>query len=53
LSTFSNYDGAIVGAHNVLVTVDDTNPAKCKRIKTLTLDVKSSGNDFTIEMDAK
>jgi hypothetical protein len=53
LSTFSNYDGALVGNHAVLVTLDDTNPAKCKREKSLTLEVKSGPNEFTIEMDPK
>ena len=53
LSTFSNFDGALVGTHAVLVTLDDTNPAKCKREKSLTLEVKSGSNEFTIEMDPK
>jgi hypothetical protein len=53
LSTFKNFDGALVGSHNVHVVLDDTNPAKCKRMKDLTLDVKSGPNEFTIEMDAK
>ena len=53
LSTFKNYDGAIVGTHNVHVSIDDTNPAKCKRIKTQTLEVKPGSNEFTIEMDGK
>lgn len=53
LSTFKNYDGALVGSHNVLVMVDDTNPAKCKRTKNLAVEVKASGNEFTIEMDPK
>src|SRR5262245_11584277 len=53
LSTFRDYDGALVGTHNVLVMVDDTNPAKCKRTKNLTLEVKPGGNEFTIEMDPK
>src|SRR5262245_38818090 len=30
LSTFKNYDGALVGNHNVHVMIDQTNPAKCK-----------------------
>ena len=51
LSTFSNYDGALVGNHTVHVTLDDTNPAKCKRSKALALDVKPGSNEFTIEMD--
>lgn len=53
LSTFKNYDGALLGSHNVLVMVDDTNPAKCKRTKSLALEVKPGGNEFTIEMDSK
>lgn len=53
LSTFRNYDGAIVGSHSVLVMVDDTNPAKCKRTKSLTLEVTPGANEFTVEMDPK
>ena len=40
LSTFKNYDGAIVGPHSVHVVLDDTNPARCKRTKDQTLEVK-------------
>jgi uncharacterized GH25 family protein len=53
LSTFKSHDGALVGMHNVLVMIDDTNPAKCKRTKNVTLEVKPGSNEFTIEMDAK
>jgi hypothetical protein len=53
LSTFKNYDGAIVGTHSVTVSLDDTNPTKCKRHKSLTLEVKAEPNDFTIEMDPR
>jgi hypothetical protein len=53
LSTFKNFDGAIVGNHSVLVSLDDTNPAKCKRMKQVTLEVQPGTNEFTIEMDAK
>lgn len=53
LSTFKSYDGALIGPHSVLVTLDDTNPAKCRREKTLTLEVKPGDNTFTIEMDPK
>jgi hypothetical protein len=53
LSTFRNYDGAIVGSHTVLVVLDDTNPAKCKRTKTVTLEVAPGSNEFTVEMDPK
>jgi hypothetical protein len=53
LSTFKKYDGALVGPHTVHVSIDDTNPAKCKRSKALTLEVKPGSNDFTIEMDPR
>jgi uncharacterized GH25 family protein len=53
ISTFKNYDGALVGTHNVLVVLDDTNPAKCKRTKNVTLEVKAGSNSFSIEMDPK
>jgi hypothetical protein len=53
VSTFKNYDGALQGSHNVLVVLDDTNPAKCKRTKNVTLEVKPGSNEFTIEMDPK
>jgi hypothetical protein len=53
VSTFKPYDGALVGTHHVHVMLDDTNPAKCKRTKDLTLEVKPGGNEFTIELDPK
>ncbi|HKB01694.1 MAG TPA: hypothetical protein VKD90_05710 [Gemmataceae bacterium] len=53
LSTFGTEDGALVGTHSVNVVLDDTNPAKCKRHKGLTLEVKPGSNEFTIEMDPK
>jgi hypothetical protein len=53
LSTFTKNDGALVGTHSVNVVIDDTNPAKCKRHKGLTLEVKPGSNEFTIEMDPK
>jgi hypothetical protein len=53
LSTFKNYDGALIGAHSVHVTLDDTNPAKCQRVKALSLEVKPGENTFTIEMDPR
>src|SRR5262249_15394883 len=40
LSTFKSYDGALVGSHSVHVSIDDTNPAKCKRSKSVSLEVK-------------
>ncbi|HJZ92256.1 MAG TPA: hypothetical protein VKE40_15380 [Gemmataceae bacterium] len=53
LSTFKEYDGAIVGTHSVQVSLDETNPAKCQRSKGLILEVKPGPNEFTIEMDPK
>jgi len=53
LSTLKNYDGAIVGTHTVHVTIDATNPTKCKLSKALTLEVKSGPNEFIIEMDPR
>src|SRR5262245_49398728 len=31
LSSYRNYDGAHIGQHHVTVSLDDTNPARCKR----------------------
>jgi hypothetical protein len=53
LSTFKNYDGGLVGHHTVQVSLDDTNPVKCKRSKAVGLEVQPGPNDFTIEMDPK
>jgi hypothetical protein len=53
LSTFKNYDGALIGSHSVTVMLPDTHPAKCKRAKQLTLEVKPGTNEFVIEMDPK
>jgi len=53
LSTFKKYDGALVGPHAVQVSLDDTKPARCKKSKALTVEVKPGSNDFTIEMDPR
>jgi hypothetical protein len=53
LSTFKNFDGALVGVHQVTVSLDDTNPARCVRMKTLLLEVKPGANDLKIELDPK
>jgi hypothetical protein len=53
LSTFKNYDGALIGNHSVTVMLPDTHPAKCKRSKQLPLEVKPGENEFTVEMDPK
>src|SRR5438046_1554247 len=36
LSTYKPYDGALVGSHTVTVSLDDSNPAKCKKSRKLT-----------------
>jgi hypothetical protein len=53
LSTYRNYDGALVGKHQVIVALEDTNPARCKREKRLTWEVKPGDNSVDIEMDGK
>jgi hypothetical protein len=50
LSTFRNHDGALVGKHNVTVTLDDTNPARCARFQELTLDVAPGDNKLDIDL---
>jgi hypothetical protein len=50
LSTFRHYDGALVGKHNVSVTLDDTNPARCARFQELTLEVAPGENKLDIEL---
>jgi hypothetical protein len=53
LSTYKARDGALVGEHRVLVMIDDTNPARCKRTKQLTLPVKPGTNEHNIELDPR
>lgn len=50
LSTYKALDGAIVGQHKVKVSLDDTNPARCKRLKEYTLEVKPGPNELNIEL---
>lgn len=50
---YRELDGALVGQHRVLVTLDDTNPARCKRSKQLALEVKPGSNTFDIELDPR
>jgi hypothetical protein len=51
LSTFRNYDGALVGKHRVTITLEDNNPAKCARRKELVLEVGPSDNELNIELN--
>jgi hypothetical protein len=50
LSTYKELDGAQIGEHNVNVVLDDTNPAKCKRVLSIMLEVKPGPNDFSLEL---
>lgn len=52
LSTFKNYDGALVGKHRVSVVIDDTNPARCGRLKQVEMmEVVTGENVLDIELD--
>jgi hypothetical protein len=51
LSTYRNEDGALVGPHRVTVMVDDTNPARCKRLTLCNLEVKPGSNQLDIELN--
>ncbi len=51
ISTYRDLDGAQIGAHNVSITLDDTNPAPCKKHIETTLEVKPGANDFNIELN--
>ena len=51
LSTFKNYDGALVGKHRVTVMLDDTNPAKCKREKQFVREVRAGSNELAFELN--
>jgi hypothetical protein len=53
LSTYRNFDGAQVGNHKVQVVLDDANPARCRRVKEITFEVKSGSNEFNIALDDK
>jgi hypothetical protein len=51
LSTYKELDGALIGEHDVSVTLDDTNPAPCKRYATSRLEVKPGSNMFNVELN--
>jgi len=53
LSTFRPLDGCLIGNHKVTVSLDDTNPAKCRRSKELSFEVKPGSNVCDIQMDPK
>jgi hypothetical protein len=50
LSTYRAYDGALIGPHRVLVVLDETNKARCKRETRLIWEIKPGSNDVEIEL---
>jgi hypothetical protein len=50
LSTYKPLDGALVGKHRVTVSLDFSNPIRCSRRTTVTLDVKPGDNELDIEL---
>ena len=50
LSTFKAYDGALVGPHEVTISLDETNPARCPRLKKINFEVKRGDNEINIEL---
>jgi hypothetical protein len=51
LSAYKVYDGAVIGKHNVRISLDETNPVKCPRLKVLSVEVKPGDNHFEINMN--
>jgi hypothetical protein len=51
LSSYRERDGALIGKHRVTVVLDDTNPARCPRLKELVLEVKPGANQLNIELN--
>ena len=50
LSTYKAYDGALIGPHHVTISLDDTNPARCKRLQQFEREVKPGDNQVEIEL---
>jgi len=51
LSTYKNYDGALIGKHRVTVMLFDTNPARCKRERQFQLEVAPGANQHDLELN--
>ena len=51
LSAYKPYDGALIGQHRVTVSLDESNPAKCPRLKKTTFEVKAGDNHPVINMN--
>ena len=50
LSTFKVRDGALIGPHRITVSLEETNPARCKRVTKLVKDVKAGDNDIELDL---
>src|SRR5262245_18949006 len=50
LSTYKPFDGAHVGEHQVTVTLEVTNPARCKLSTKVVKEVKPGNNEVDIEL---
>ena len=50
LSTFKVRDGALIGPHRVTISLEETNPARCKRVTKLVKDVKAGDNDIELDL---
>jgi hypothetical protein len=50
LSTYRNYDGALIGQHSVTVSLDDRNPARCSRTTKTSKEVKPGRNEIDIDL---
>jgi hypothetical protein len=51
LSTYKELDGAQIGPHDVSVVLDETNPAPCKRVLNMKLEVGPGPNEFNLELN--
>ena len=43
-------DGALIGPHRVTISLEETNPARCKRVTKLVKDVKVGDNDIELDL---
>ena len=51
LSTFKEYDGALIGKHRIQISIDEANPTRCVKSKTIEVEVKPGQNNFPIELN--
>lgn len=50
LSTYRPYDGAHIGKHHIIISLDDGNPAKCPRTTEVKREVVAGSNEFNIDL---